>query len=76
MALLKPKANSKSKTISVRIPNELSADLDQIKRMADERGLTFDVADVVERALTQAARSARAELNTPPTTSTTSNPAA
>jgi hypothetical protein len=62
MALLKQKASGKSRTISVRVPNDLAAELDDIKRIADERGLVLDVADVVERALASAVKSARAEL--------------
>lgn len=64
MALLKPKAATKTKTISVRVPLEVAAELDDIKRQADQRGLSLDVADVVERALTQAVRAARTELAT------------
>ena len=75
MALLKPKTNSKSKTISIRVPLELAADLDEIKRTADARGLLFDIADIVERALTQAARTARAELATPSSNDTTNTSA-
>ncbi|RLJ64765.1 hypothetical protein [Sulfurisoma sediminicola] len=67
MAFLKPKAANKTKTISVRVPIDLAEELDDIKRHADEHGLAFDVADVVERALTQAARSARSELAALPT---------
>ena len=62
MALLKPKIVNKTKTISVRVPQDLANELDDIKRQADQHGLAFDVADVVERALAQAARSARSEL--------------
>lgn len=62
MALLKPKASTKTKTISVRVPLEVAAELDDIKRQAEQHGLSLDVADVVERALTQAVRAARTEL--------------
>lgn len=62
MALLKPKVATKTKTISVRVPLEVAAELDDIKRQADQHGLSLDVADVVERALTQAVRAARTEL--------------
>lgn len=64
MALLKPKASTKTKTISIRVPLEVAAELDDIKRQADQHGLLLDVADVVERALTQAVRAARTELAT------------
>lgn len=62
MALLKPKASTKTKTISVRVPLEVAAELDDIKRQADQHGLSLDVAEIVERALTQAVRAARTEL--------------
>ncbi len=62
MALLKPKSSNKSKTLSVRVPSELANDIDDIKQLADELGLTFDVAEVVERALAQAVRAARVEI--------------
>lgn len=62
MALLKPKAATKTKTISVRVPVEVAVELEDIKRQADQHGLSLDVADIVERALTQAVRAARTEL--------------
>ena len=68
MALLKSKSANKTKTISVRVPIVLAEELDVIKRHADKHGLAFDVADVVERALTQATRAARSELAALPTT--------
>jgi hypothetical protein len=74
MALLKPKASNKSKTLSVRVPTELANDIDDIKHTADQRGLTFDVAEVVERALAQAVRSARAEIAALPASKMTNNP--
>lgn len=69
MALLKPKAAHKTKTLSVRVPIGLADELEDIKRHADSLGLTFDVAEVIERALTQALRAARGELATVPTRS-------
>ncbi|OIR19959.1 hypothetical protein GALL_08450 [mine drainage metagenome] len=74
MALLKPKSSNKSKTLSVRVPTELANEIDDIKQMADQRGLTFDVAEVVERALAQAVRSARAEIAALPAGNMTNNP--
>ncbi|MBK6906342.1 MAG: hypothetical protein IPH08_04235 [Rhodocyclaceae bacterium] len=62
MALLKPKTATKTKTISVRVPLEVAAELDDIKRQADQHGFSLDVADVVERALIHAVRAARTEL--------------
>ena len=62
MAILKPKSANKTKTISVRVPMELAKELDDIKHHADVHGLAFDMADVIERALAQAVRSARSEL--------------
>lgn len=62
MALLKPKASTKTKTISVRVPLEVAAELDDIKRQAEQHGMSLDIAEVVERALTQAVRAARTEL--------------
>jgi len=73
MALLKPKASNKSKTLSVRVPTELANDIDDIKQTADQHGLSFDVAEVVERALAQAVRSARAEIAALPAGNMTNN---
>lgn len=62
MALLKPKAANKTKTISIRVPMEVATELDNVKCEADQHGLALNVAEIVERALMQAIRSARVEL--------------
>lgn len=62
MALLKLKASNKSKTLSVRVSTELANEIEDIKRIADEHGFSFDIAEVIERSLAQAVRTARAEI--------------
>lgn len=64
MAILKPKSADKTRTFSVRIPADLVAEIDAIKTEADAAGLVFDAADVVNKALSVAVKSARAELST------------
>ena len=64
MAILKPKASDKTRTLSVRIPVDLINEIDAIKTEADNAGFVFDAADVVHKALAAAVRSARIELST------------
>ena len=64
MAILKPKSADKTRTFSVRVPVDLIAEIDAIKAEADNAGFVFDAADVVNKALSAAVRSARVELST------------
>jgi hypothetical protein len=62
MAILKPKDQTKTRTISFRLPADLLSEIDALKAQAGAVGLAFDVSDVVHKALTSAARQARQEL--------------
>lgn len=62
MAILKPKEQTKTRTISFRLPADLLSEIDALKAQAGAVGLAFDVSDVVHKALTSAARQARQEL--------------
>lgn len=62
MAILKPKDQTKTRTISFRLPSDLLSEIDTIKVQAGAVGLAFDVSDVVHKALTSAVRQARQEL--------------
>lgn len=62
MAILKPKDQTKTRTISFRLPGDLLSEIDAIKAQAGAIGLAFDVSDVVHKALTSAVRQARQEL--------------
>ena len=62
MAILKPKSNG-TKTVSFRLPADVIADLDAVKREALERGLTLDLSTTIERLVVSAIKQARAELD-------------
>jgi hypothetical protein len=62
MPILKTAASHKSKALSVRIPVELAAELDDIREMAQARGLVFDTSEQVTRALRVALKQAKDEL--------------
>ncbi len=61
--LLKPKSESKSKPLTVRISTQLAAELAEVRGLAEQRGLLFDVAEVCSKALQAALKQARAELH-------------
>jgi len=63
MSILKPKDQTKTKTISVRIPGELAAQIEALRSEAETAGFVFDVADVVSKSLGAAVKTARAELS-------------
>lgn len=63
MALLKPIAKSKTRTLSLRMPSPLLDELDAVRQKADAAGLTLDVGEIVQRALQAAVRTAQAELS-------------
>ncbi|MCL4470126.1 MAG: hypothetical protein M1547_03090 [Gammaproteobacteria bacterium] len=66
MAILKPKSANKTRTLSVRLPTPIVEEVEQVKRLADERGLLFDVSEIVEKAVSSAIKTARAELEASP----------
>ena len=63
MAILKPKATDKTRTLSVRIPVELFAQIDALRNDAEQAGLVFDAADIVSKSLAVAVKTARVELS-------------
>ncbi|OZB72199.1 MULTISPECIES: hypothetical protein [unclassified Thiomonas] len=62
MAILKQKANTQTRPLSVRIDVDLFAQIDAIKAEASAAGFEFDAADVCSKALAAAVKAARAEL--------------
>jgi hypothetical protein len=63
MGILKRKDAAKRKAFSVKIDGSLHEELKGLQVEAEAAGLVFDVAEVVEKALFAAAKSARAELD-------------
>lgn len=63
MAILKQKAESKTKQINIRIDSTIVDEVEAIKRDAEAAGFVFDVAEIVTRSLQSSARQARAELS-------------
>lgn len=62
MAILKPRNQVKTRTLSVRVDADLLTQIDAVRAEAEAVGLIFDVADVCARALAAAVKAARAEL--------------
>lgn len=63
MAILKPKTANKTRTLSVRLLSSIVDEIDAVKALADERGLLFDVSEIVEKAVSSAIKTAHAELD-------------
>lgn len=63
MSLLVKKTDGKTRTVSVRVPAQLAAELDTLRADAEARGYTLDIAAVVTAALQRAIKDARAELS-------------
>ena len=66
-AVLKPKTQDKTRTLSIRLPADLLTEIDAIRAEADQRGLLFDVTEIAAKSLSAALKQARQELNRPPT---------
>ena len=62
MAVLKQKQTIKTTPLTVRIASELHAQVQALQRDADAAGFIFDPADLCEKTLAAAVKSARAEL--------------
>ena len=62
MAILKSKNAVKRKSLSVKIDGFLHEEVSKIVTEASDKGLIFDVAEIVEKALVQAVKQAREEL--------------
>lgn len=60
--MLKPKTQARNEMIRVRIPGELLAQIEDVRRRAAERGLVLDVNDVCSAALLAAVKQAIREL--------------
>lgn len=66
MAILKPRNQVKTRTLSVRVDADLLTQIDAIRADAEAAGYEFDTAEVCARALAAAVKSARAELQAVP----------
>ena len=68
MAILKPRTQVKTRTLSMRVDADLLAQIDALRIDAEACGFIFDASDVCSRALAAAVKTARAELAaaTPP----------
>jgi hypothetical protein len=62
MAILKQKATTQTRTLSVRLDSDLFAQIDACRADASAAGFEFDTAEVCARALSSAVKAARAEL--------------
>ena len=62
MAILKPRNEVKTRTLSVRVDADLLTQIDAIRADAAAAGFEFDTAEVCARALAAAVKAARAEL--------------
>jgi len=62
MAILKPRNQVKTRTLSVRVDADLLTQIDAVRAEAEAAGFEFDTAEVCARALATAVKSARAEL--------------
>ena len=62
MAILKPRNQVKTRTLSVRVDADLLTQIDAIRADAEAAGFEFDTAEVCGRALAAAVKSARTEL--------------
>jgi hypothetical protein len=60
MGLLKRK-DERSEAIAIRVPASLKAELEELRRRADEAG--FDLTATITEALTRLARQVRGELD-------------
>ena len=75
MSILKPKSHDKTRTLSVRLPAPLVAEIEALRADADAAGQVFDMTEIVGRALAGAVRQARSELSAICTQSADSEPA-
>ena len=66
MAILKPRTQVKTRTLSMRVDADLLTQIDAIRAEAEAAGFEFDTAEVCARALAAAVKSARAELAAAP----------
>ncbi len=64
MSLLRPTSQAATKTLSVRVPTALHADIEAVKQEAATRGLSLDLTAVIVKAVAGAVKTARAELST------------
>lgn len=62
MSILVHKTKATTRTLSVRIPGTLAADLDSLKSDAEAAGFTLDTSSIVTAALAKAVKDARATL--------------
>lgn len=75
MAILKPRIETSTKVLGLRIPADLHAEYEQIRKAADQVGLVFSVNQLLTESLVRIIRQAQAELRqTPPARVTKAGP--
>lgn len=62
MAVLKPKHSQKMARYRVSLPAVLVEEMADVQAKAEEKGLIFDVAEIVQKALYAAVKNAKDEL--------------
>ena len=66
MAILKPRIETSTKVLGLRIPAALHAEYEQIRKAADRAGLVFSVNQLLTESLVRIMRQAQAELRQTP----------
>jgi hypothetical protein len=62
MAILKPRTDTSTKVLGLRIPGTLHREYEQIRKAADEAGLVLSVNALLTESLVRILRQAQAEL--------------
>jgi len=62
MAILRPRIETSTKVLGLRIPAALHAEYEQIRKAADEAGLMLSVNQMLADSLARILRQAQAEL--------------
>lgn len=62
MAILKPRADTKTKVLGLRIPAALHAEYERTRQAAHDAGLVFSVNELLTQALTRFLIQAHTEL--------------
>lgn len=62
MGILKQKKKVENRVLSIRIANNVYAEVEEIKAAASAAGFEFDVQEICADALSKACKVARAEL--------------
>lgn len=62
MAILKPRTDTSTKVLGLRIPAALHAEYEQVRKAADQAGLMLSVNQLLTESLVRILRQAQAEL--------------